>query len=164
MTTWHRPIPSCSEVTSEELAVDREVGQGLKAGVKKDEAAVLKTYWGNYIFHIDDLPFPPDQTPPIYTQFRKLVETRCPVREVLPIPKKLQPLPTLPEGTAVSEEGPVASLEELWGMSGGPPVTDPLATEAAVCAYRGGETAALARVRDYIWTLDLLKDYKDTRE
>lgn len=30
--------------------------------------------------------------------------------------------------------------------------------------FKGGETAALARVKEYIWDLDLLKEYKETRE
>ena len=30
--------------------------------------------------------------------------------------------------------------------------------------FKGGEAAALARVQEYIWDLDLLKEYKETRE
>lgn len=29
--------------------------------------------------------------------------------------------------------------------------------------FKGGETAALARVKAYLWDLDLLKEYKETR-
>ena len=32
-----------------------------------------------------------------------------------------------------------------------------------VMVFKGGETAALARVQDYIWTQDRLKIYFDTR-
>jgi deoxyribodipyrimidine photo-lyase len=35
--------------------------------------------------------------------------------------------------------------------------------DRSVMDFTGGETAALARVKDYIWTKDLLKVYFDTR-
>ncbi len=34
----------------------------------------------------------------------------------------------------------------------------------AVMVFKGGETAGLARVKQYLWELDLLKEYKETRE
>ena len=36
-------------------------------------------------------------------------------------------------------------------------------TKKGVMTFVGGETAALARVKDYIWDKDLLKVYFDTR-
>lgn len=63
------------------------------------------------------------------------------------------------------------TLEALGDSSGFDPQEISCATEPnpqlvnaeSVLLFQGGETAALRRVQDYIWDLDLLKSYKDTR-
>lgn len=92
-------VLSLSEVTWEEQQVQSAVKSGL-AGAR------LREFWGgNYLFHIDDLPFKLERMPSVFTQFRKLVETKCPVRDVLPVPDTLKPLPTA-IAEAAAREGP----------------------------------------------------------
>lgn len=86
----------CREVTSEEKQVVRGVVKGLvkekeKAGGAASAAAPakLKEYWGNYLFHINDIPFQTDACPNVFTQFRKLVESKSRVRKVIIHPSNL---------------------------------------------------------------------------
>lgn len=132
------------EVTSEEVDVERALEQGLKAS-----GVSLQSYWGATLYDIDHLPFPVSQIPEVFTQFRKQVErdgTICPVFSAPQI------LPGLPE----INPGEWPQLPD-WGLT--PPTPD----ERAVLTFTGGETAGLARLRDYIWTKDCLKNYKVTR-
>lgn len=80
-------------MTYEELRVVRGVKAGLLAaaaspspgsegkGKGKGAAPQLKEYWGNYLFHIEDLPFVAQDCPMVFTQFRKAVESRSRVRK-----------------------------------------------------------------------------------
>lgn len=70
----------CREVVYEELRVVK----GVKAALSKaaTKPAALKEYWGNYLFHIEDLPFPAKDCPMVFTQFRKSVESKSRVRKV----------------------------------------------------------------------------------
>jgi deoxyribodipyrimidine photo-lyase len=149
------------EVASEEL----EVQAALKERLSRDHVQ-LRELWGNYLFHLDDLPFDVGRDcPSVFTHFRKAVEKRCPVRDVLPIPDPLRPPPALVDSgsRAPTLDAPVPGMADL----GLPEAWEahPLEHEEAqaVLAYRGGEAAALARVQSYFWELDCLKDYKNTR-
>lgn len=70
-----------------------------------------------------------------------------------------------PEATAELSANALPSPLSLasLGLPALPP-RDPRAGPDAAMPFKGGETAALARVKEYIWDLDLLKEYKETRE
>lgn len=128
------------EVTTEELAVETELD---KLGVD------LVAFWGATLHHIDDLPFEISNTPEIYTQFRKQVEKSSIVNPPFPPPKTLPQLPEI-------EPGAIPKIAEL-GLE--PPVYD----ERAALHFQGGESAGKARLEQYLWQENLLKDYKQTR-
>ncbi|MEC4982843.1 MAG: DASH family cryptochrome [Oscillatoria sp. PMC 1068.18] len=132
------------EVTSEELAVEKNVATALdKLGVD------LVAFWGATLHHIDDLPFEISNTPELYTQFRKQVEKSSTVNPSFPTPKTLPKLPEIEPGT-------MPKIAEL-GLE--PPIND----EKAVLHFQGGESAGKARLEQYFWEQNLLKDYKQTR-
>ena len=133
------------EVTSEETCVERTVTQALQ-----ELAIPLKTFWGHTLYHPDDLPFAISALPELFTQFRKQVEKESTVYEPVRSPQRLA---SLPEGMVL---GNLPSLPD-FGLS--QPTIDP----RQKITFTGGETAGWARVRDYIWTRDRLRVYKETR-
>ncbi|XP_075994213.1 cryptochrome DASH [Genypterus blacodes] len=134
------------EVTAEELHVEKGV---------KDICAQMKvkvhTCWGSTLYHRDDLPFHHiSRLPDVYTQFRKLVESKSRVRPVFPTPEQLKPVPS------GLEEGAIPTAEDLQQTE---PVTDP--RSAFPCS--GGESQALHRIKHYFWDTNAVATYKETR-
>ena len=105
---------------------------------------------GKLLYHTADLPFPVAQTPDTFSQFRKEVERGVPVREPVDAPTSL---PVLPKGLP---SGDIPSLEDLG-------YADPGRDPRAAITHVGGETAALARLRHYLWDTDAARTYKSTR-
>jgi len=130
------------EVTAEEHAVERRLEAALDIS--------LQRYWGHSLLHPDDLPFAIDELPDVYTPFRRAVEKRTPIRAPYPTPATM---PAFPDEV---EPGPLPSLHDLG-------LTAPPADPRGVMTFHGGETAALARLEDYIWQRQCLAQYKETR-
>jgi deoxyribodipyrimidine photo-lyase len=110
----------------------------------------LHFFRGKMLYYTQDLPFPVAHTPDVFTAFRKEVERIVPVRQPLPTPTAFK------RWTVALEAGDIPSIEELGHA---PFSTDP----KAVLLFRGGETAALARLQYYFWDSHLVKNYKETR-
>ena len=132
------------EVTSEEKRVEKKLRKALQAkGIK------VNTYWEATLYLPEDLPFSIQQTPELYTNFRKQVEKKSEINEALPAPTKLPPLPEI-------EVGEIPTIED-FGLS------TPEIDERGVLNYKGGETEAIKRLEDYFWQQDCLREYKETR-
>lgn len=132
------------EVTSEETTVEQKLKSILhKNGTK------FKTFWGHTLYHPDNLPFEISGIPELFTTFRKDVEKQSTVESALVPPRKLPPLPEV-------EVGDLPSLKDL-GLEHEP------IDERAVLQFKGGESEGLARLDDYIWDGNHLKEYKETR-
>ena len=136
---WHEAV------TSEETTVDEAVADKVEA-----LGLTVQTYWGTTLYHPDDLPFPVEKLPEIFTQFRKQVERHSTVYDAFPAPKQLSPLP------AGIEPSNVPTLFELG-------VKEPVYDNRAVLAFQGGETAGMKRLQHYVWDADCLQVYKQTR-
>ncbi|HEY9906669.1 MAG TPA: DASH family cryptochrome [Thermosynechococcaceae cyanobacterium] len=132
------------EVTSEELRVERKLREALE-----QQGVSLRGFWGTNLFHPDDLPFVPADTPEVFTSFRKQVERSATVQPTVPTPTKLLPLPTV-------EAGELPQLED-FGLE------VPGLDDRAVLPFKGGETAGKARLHHYFWKESHLKIYKETR-
>ncbi|KAL9188840.1 hypothetical protein ACHAXT_007218 [Thalassiosira profunda] len=149
------------EVCSEELAVD-------KAGSKFN----FETVWGSTMYDPDSLPFDGDVNgiPDTFTPFRNKVEKNCQIGTPLEVPSEAElKLPTNAK-SIVGESQCKASLDYMPTLADLGYSAEDIASVSTVDArtampanYCGGETFALARVKDYIWTKDLLKVYFDTR-
>jgi deoxyribodipyrimidine photo-lyase len=151
-----------TEVCSEELAIDKAVRASI---TKHHPRATLETVWGSTLYEIKDLPFQNglNGMPDVFTPFRNKMEKLCKIGNPLPIPNKgdlklanvdvsmencsFTYIPSLPELGYTPEDVSYANSEDPRG----------------VMKFQGGESAALARVKDYIWEKDLLKIYFDTR-
>jgi deoxyribodipyrimidine photo-lyase len=132
------------EVTSEEKAVEANLEQALSAiGVE------VKRFWGQTLYHPDDLPFDLKDLPELFTTFRKQVEKSSTVYEVFPAPQFLKGLPEI-------DAGELPTLAEL-------DLEPPPAAPPNVLIFKGGERAAFARLKHYFWEQDHLQRYKETR-
>ncbi|MEO1465827.1 MAG: DASH family cryptochrome [Cyanobacteria bacterium J06633_1] len=132
------------EVASEEKRVEKKLRKALAAQKIK-----VNVYWEATLYFPEDLPFSIQQTPELYTNFRKQVEKKSEINESLTPPQKLPPLPEI-------ELGEIPSLAELG-------LATPKFDERGVLPFRGGETEAIKRLEDYFWQQDCLKKYKETR-
>jgi deoxyribodipyrimidine photo-lyase len=132
------------EVTAEELQVETALKTALSA-----KSIKIKSFWEATLYLLEDLPFTIQQIPELFTNFRKQVESKSEIEEAIPAPKELSPLPEI-------ELGEIPTLAELG-----------LKTlnfdQRSVLKFKGGETAAIARLKDYFWQKDCLKEYKETR-
>ncbi|MGK7939923.1 MAG: DASH family cryptochrome [Crocosphaera sp.] len=132
------------EVTAEEIKVEKELKKALKPLKIK-----IESFWGTTLYHYDDLPFPINQLPEVFTSFRKKVEKNSTINPTFPFPKKLPSLPNI-------EVDMLPSLEEL-GLE--KTQSDP----RTVLKFRGGEAEGIKRLNNYFWEKNCLKDYKETR-
>jgi len=133
------------EVTYEELQLEEKLQEQLFT-----QKVVFETFWGSTLFHLEDLPYPIQSLPDIFTQFRKSIERRIKVRDSFPRPNALS---ALPEDL---ERGHIPCLKQLG-------LEDKKIDARSVLDFKGGESAACQRLRTYLWDQDLLKVYKETR-
>ncbi|MCS5490946.1 DASH family cryptochrome [Algoriphagus limi] len=135
------------EVTSEERNVEKSLEKAAWA-----KGIVTESFWQTTLYHIDDLPFPINQTPEVFTQFRKSVEKLSSIRETYPQVEKI----SFPGKEIIPQAGVMPALK-TFGLE------EPESEPGAVMAFEGGESAGLRRIHSYIWEKDLLKVYKETR-
>jgi deoxyribodipyrimidine photo-lyase len=145
------------EVTDEELRVDRSVRRAIKP-----LGGDLKLIWGATLFHKDDLPFKPElvDMPDVFTPFKDACEKKSKgVRRCVHSPSFL---PSLPADVLDKAKDEVPMLTALgYSKEEAAQVAKP--DPRSVLPFRGGETAALARVKDYLWDKDRLGIYFETR-
>lgn len=127
---------------------------------QQQEIALLETlqtlgvpcqrFWGLSLYHPEDLPFPVQETPELFTHFRQTLEKNAlKPRSPLPVLSQLPPLPPL-------DPGAIPTLAD-FGLA--EPPKDP----RQVLHFIGGESQGLARLENYFWQKDALKTYKETR-
>ncbi len=106
---------------------------------------------GKMLFYTQDLPFPITHTPDVFTQFRKEVEKFVPIRKPLPFPDL--DFPMYPKHV---EEGEMPSVENfgLEKVEG---------DKRSAVDWKGGESAALQHLNEYIHIGKHIETYKKTR-
>ena len=149
------------QVTSEELKVDAAIRSALPAG-----AATCEPVWGGTLYEKKDLPFAADlaDLPDVFTPFRNKAENKATVRAPLRAPAAASlPLPAA-EASRCCRRPP----RRCAARGGGGGLASPAAFGAApdprgVMPFPGGEAAALARLKHYLWDGDHLGTYFETR-
>ncbi|WKN40990.1 DASH family cryptochrome [Tunicatimonas pelagia] len=137
-------VLASKEVTSEERSVEKQMGDRLSPlGIE------LELIWQSTLLHVDDIPWPINNVPDIFSQFRREAEKTTQVRNTVPAPDALN-------NVASITAGDIPTLDQLGLL----PVE---ADKRAVLAFKGGETTGLARLDEYFWERDCLKNYKETR-
>ena len=133
------------EVTYEEKAIEKNLENALwKKGIE------TRTFWQSTLFHMEDLPFPVNQTPEVFTQFRKECEKFSTVRKTLQKPEKVN----FPKTDL--DLGHIPELSTLG-------LQEPVNSKKGVLPFSGGESAGMQRLQTYFWEKDCLKTYKETR-
>lgn len=145
------------EVCDEELRVDR----GVRNAIKPLKGA-LKLIWGSTLFHKNDLPYKEDlvNMPDVFTPFKDGCEKKSRgVRLCAFTPKTLPPLPA---DLLEKAKDSVPRLDAL-GYAADDVARAGVPEPRSVLPFQGGETAALARVKHYLWDADRLGIYFETR-
>jgi deoxyribodipyrimidine photo-lyase len=134
------------EVTNEEILVEL----ALEKKLQKKKIA-LELFWNYTLYHLNDLPFPIQKLPNIFTDFRKCIEKDATIRKTVVTPQKFN---TLPQNYLVGE---IPSLDDLGFLN------TPISSKK-VLDFKGGEKEGLLRLKEYFWETDSLKNYKETRD
>ena len=115
--------------------------------------APLQRLPADHLLGDGELPCPPSELPQAFSRFREAVEQRPPVFQPRPAAAHL---PALPEGFG-SHVGALPSLSQL-GLG------EPLAEPNSAFPFAGGEPAGQARLRDYLWLGQGVRQYLETRD
>ncbi len=134
------------EATDEEMEVEEALSRNLMT-----EKIPMHYFWGSTLYHYDDLPFQIDDLPDVFTSFRKKMERKATPRATFPVPDKVNLHPDF-----IGKGGKVPTLEEL-------DLASPELDERTAFVQKGGETAALLRMKHYFWDTDNIEVYKETR-
>lgn len=99
-----------------------------------------------------------------FTPFRNQVEKSCSIRSPLPAPNDLRTISNHEELTLTTGDLSIElpSLRDL-GYTSAQIDHANFQDPRGVMSFKGGETAALERVKEYLWEKDLLRKYFDTR-
>ncbi|SMD42031.1 deoxyribodipyrimidine photo-lyase [Aquiflexum balticum DSM 16537] len=133
------------EVTEEEKKVENNLekaawGKGIET----------KSFWQSTLFHIEDLPFPINQIPEVFTQFRKECEKFSRVKKTIGLPTKIN---------FPSESIDMGYIPKLSTFG----LPDKPISSKSVLGFKGGEDEGKKRLLTYFWENDCLKSYKETR-
>jgi deoxyribodipyrimidine photo-lyase len=135
----------------EEEAVEAAVEAALA-----DRGVELRTRWTHTLHHRDDLPTPVAESADTFTPFKDRLEANSRVRDPISTPE-VPPAPTLDLfDSSDFEAGPIPDPKTL-GVS--PVERD----DRTALDFRGGESAGLARLDEYVWEHDCLRAYRETR-
>jgi deoxyribodipyrimidine photo-lyase len=132
-----------AEIAYEEINTERQVQNALLK-----QGCILNTYHTHTLYHPQDLPFESANTPDVFTNFRRAVEKQSTIRSVFEPPVRIHS-PTLPK----SDLPTLASLGLLKQTI----------DTRAVLPFKGGETAAMNRLKHYFFETQSLSTYKLTR-
>lgn len=138
-------VLTLAEIAPEERQQLRQLQQRL-------EPVPLHQLASNGLLSAEQLPCSVEELPHVFSQFRELVEQRLLVFQPRPAPAHLPPLPS--DSAALLT--PLPTLTQL-GLG------EPLNVAASAFPFSGGEAAASARLRDYLWNSQNVRQYKDTR-
>ncbi|KAI0566799.1 DNA photolyase [Gracilaria domingensis] len=136
-----RHVFAHKEVTHDEQQVEVALEEALKKN-----GAQLSTFWANTLYHEDDLPFPIERIPDVYSDFREAVQKSGTIRTPLPTPDSF---PSLPNGV---KAGDIPTLRQL-GIEDAPLSSRSESYKASpegISCVTGGETEAMLRVQAYV--------------
>lgn len=126
---------------------EKEVENALKSVTKNIE---FHSYYQQFLYHPDDIPFTSfSDIPKVFTEFRKACEKKSSVRGLINKPKPCEP-------QQITEESNLPQLEDLG-------LKDFQIDERSAFPFKGGESQAQKRIREYFWESQGLSNYKETR-
>jgi len=130
------------EDTSEEIFIENQLKKKLNIPIHFHQSKTLLT--------TNQLPFPLDKLPDVFTNFRKKIEPLLYLVESLEQPEKL---PQYPDEFRTDN---TFSLKDIG-------LIEPVYDSRSVLNFIGGETEGLTRLNNYIWKDKHILHYKETR-
>lgn len=135
-----------AEPTTDERDTEAKVTANL---IQVGQGCELVKHWGGTLFDPEDLPFPIQETPASYSEFRNTLESVA-IREPIQTPERVPALPSVPGGGVDSGELP--TVQSLSGIGIGCSVSaDATGTQPRIHGSNapvGGERAALRVLRE----------------
>jgi deoxyribodipyrimidine photo-lyase len=126
---------------SEEVGTEEEKEELMLKKEALSRSIETTSIFQSTLIEIDQLPFPIKQLPEVFTAFRQKCEKHVQIRQPIPGAEKI------PMAEINTKGFSIAQLIPLQGSG----------------IFKGGETAAWARLNEYFWQKDLLRTYKETR-
>jgi len=131
----------------------------LEAGVYEErdfkaiEEALMKSgvsvhgFSQSTLYHADDIPWPINKLPAVFTQFRKENEKQTEIRALYETPDDL----SLCHNGEDEQDPQAYDIEPTYP------------SQKAALQFKGGEEEAFNRLQYYFWETDLIQNYKKTR-
>ena len=127
---------------------EKEVENAVK---ETDESVKFHSYYQQFLFHPEDIPFQSFQEiPRVFTDFRKACEKNSRIRKTIETPKRLS------ENIDIDQNQKVPNLNELG-------LEDFEQDPRTAFPFKGGESQAKKRIEEYFWKTKNLSEYKETR-
>ncbi|UZO82418.1 DASH family cryptochrome [Aquimarina sp. ERC-38] len=127
---------------------ENRVTDAVKSEIKRFDVDWIELY-DQFLFHPEDVPFEINDTPKIYTVFRKKCEKYVKVRPVVSVEK-------MSKENLVPTDTEIPSLQQLGFSRFYVP-------KEAAFTFKGGSKNAKRRIENYFWETENLKRYKETR-
>lgn len=134
-TIYTQTMPSTQEIERER-------------NVRKSSDAEFERYWSHTLYHLNDLESNYDSIDDTFTPWRKETQYGAEVRSTVEKPNEI-PVPDVETGSIPSPEEFDLELKN--------------SSDNGFVKFKGGESAGLSRMNEYIWEKDKLREYKETR-
>ncbi|TQD38847.1 DASH family cryptochrome [Haloflavibacter putidus] len=138
-----KAIYSQKEWTAEEFAVYKKLKSALPT-------VNFQSYFDQFLYHPNDIPYTFKEIPAVYTQFRKKLEKTSVVRKCFTLPRKKE------NANLLSTTSKIPSLQDLG-------LEDFKKDPRSAFPFQGGEDAARQRIDHYFCESKKLSQYKKTR-
>ena len=132
------------EWTSEEKQVEESIRKTLAPTVQ------WKSHYRQFLYEPSDLPMRVEQTPEVFTVFRKKCEKYAKIKPKLERPK------AMPSENLIADNGSVPSLQALG-------LQEFEKDSRSAFPFCGGTQAGMERLHHYFWEHQRLSYYKNTR-
>ena len=133
-----------NEWTSEERIVSERLKKNLSEEIK------IHSFYDQFLFHPDDIPFGIKNLPEIFTVFRKKCEKYCSVKPCLP---KIR---CFPAENRMLQNFEIPLLTDLG-------FTNFETHPNSAFPFKGGSNSGMQRIQYYFWETNKLSFYKQTR-
>lgn len=147
-------LPIASIHWNQEFAPEEKRIEQSIDSLAADRSVMTKSFCTNTLLDIDELPFAVEETPEVFTKFRRIVEKKCDEAPPMDRPASIAPL----EDNCWTKinDHPLDQID----LFDHPPIEP---DQRAVIHFTGGETNGRKRLQDYLWNTDAIATYKETR-
>jgi len=151
-----------------EIAWNERKEEQVLTQICKNHGVKVIRHFNSVLYNVNSLPFDLKQTPDVFTQFRKQVETHCSIQEDLPEPTKLYDF-----NFDHDENKEESTILKKWLFNTENYISiEAIQTEVqklgdvdkrTAFPFKGGERFGKQRVEEYLFETDALASYKETR-